>query len=161
MPTKNQHRTHSNINCVVILQLFVQRRFVSTDFLALRLFCFNIRQRRRQILYFKLHVDGRKFHYRRPQVVHRCAIPIYFDISTTRLSKYIGIWWQRKVSETWSRLYCQQKSTISSLVHGTLLSVPRPHPEPYQPPPYDPIEWSHAVTGGPKFSPVAMVFLWA
>jgi len=45
---------------------------------ALRLFCFNIRQHGRQILYFKLHVDGRKFHYRRPhaaiglQVVHRC-----------------------------------------------------------------------------------------
>jgi len=33
----------------------------------------------RQILYFKLHVDGRKLHYRsphaavRPQVAHRCA----------------------------------------------------------------------------------------
>ena len=52
---------------------------MSTDFLALRLFCFNIRQHGRQILYFKLHVAGRKFHYRRPhaaarpQVVHRCA----------------------------------------------------------------------------------------
>ena len=51
---------------------------LSTDFLALRLFCFNIRQHGRQILYFKLHVDGRKFHYQRPhaaarpQVVHRC-----------------------------------------------------------------------------------------
>jgi len=51
-------------------------RIVSTDFLALRLFCFNIRQHGRQILYFKLHVDGRKFQYRRPhatvrpQVVH-------------------------------------------------------------------------------------------
>ena len=31
----------------------------------------NIRQHGRQVLYFKLHVDGRKFHYRRPQVVHR------------------------------------------------------------------------------------------
>jgi len=39
---------------------------VSTDFLALRLFCFNICQHGRQILYFKLHVDGRKFHYRSP-----------------------------------------------------------------------------------------------
>jgi len=53
-------------------------RTVSTDILALRLFCFNKRQHVRQILYFKLHVDGRKFHYRRPhavvrpQVVHRC-----------------------------------------------------------------------------------------
>ena len=46
---------------------------VSTDFLALGLFCFNIRQHGREILYFKLYVDGRKFHYRRPQVVHRCA----------------------------------------------------------------------------------------
>jgi len=45
---------------------------VSTDFLALRLFCFNIRQHGRQILYFDLHVDGCKFHYRRLQVVHRC-----------------------------------------------------------------------------------------
>jgi len=32
---------------------------VSVDFLALRLFCFNIRQHGRQILYFKLNVDGR------------------------------------------------------------------------------------------------------
>jgi len=52
---------------------------VSTDFFALRLFCFNIRQHGRHILYFKLHVDGRKFHDRRlhaavrPHVVHRCA----------------------------------------------------------------------------------------
>jgi len=44
---------------------------MSTDFLALRLSCFHIRQHGRQILSFKLHVDGRKFHYRRPQVVHR------------------------------------------------------------------------------------------
>jgi len=43
-----------------------------TDFLVLRLFCFNICQHSHQILHFKLHVDGRKFHYRRPwpQVVH-------------------------------------------------------------------------------------------
>jgi len=39
---------------------------MSTDFLALPLFCFKIHQHSRQILYFKLHVDGRKFHYRRP-----------------------------------------------------------------------------------------------
>jgi len=44
---------------------------------ALCLFCFNMRQHGRQILYFNLYVDGRKFHYRRPhaavrpQVVHR------------------------------------------------------------------------------------------
>jgi len=37
-------------------------RIVSTDFLALRLFCFNIRQHGRQILYFKLYADGSKFH---------------------------------------------------------------------------------------------------
>jgi len=49
-------------------------RIVSTDFLALRLFCYNIRQHgRRQILYFKWHVDGRKFLNRRPQVVRRCS----------------------------------------------------------------------------------------
>jgi len=41
-------------------------RIVSTDFLALRSFCFNIRQHDGQILYFKLHADGRKFHYWRP-----------------------------------------------------------------------------------------------
>jgi len=35
---------------------------VSTDFLALHLFCFNIRQHGRQILYFKLDVDGRCFY---------------------------------------------------------------------------------------------------
>ena len=46
-------------------------RIVSSDFLALRLFCFNIRQHDRQILYVKLHVNGRKCHYRKPQVVHR------------------------------------------------------------------------------------------
>jgi len=48
-------------------------RIVLTDFLALCMFCFNIHQHGRQILYFKLHVDGCKFHYRRPQVVHRCT----------------------------------------------------------------------------------------
>ena len=76
LPSANQHRTHSNINCIFILQLFVTSPsrllcILSTDFLALRLFCFNISQYGRQILYFKLHVDGRKFRYRRPQVVHR------------------------------------------------------------------------------------------
>jgi len=35
-------------------------RIVSTDFLALRLFCLNIRQHGRQILWFKSHVDGRR-----------------------------------------------------------------------------------------------------
>ena len=36
-------------------------RIVSTDFLALRLFCFNVRQHCRQILYFQqLHVDGHR-----------------------------------------------------------------------------------------------------
>jgi len=39
------------------------------------LFCFNIRQYGRQILYFKLHVDGRKFHYQRPHVVYRWTRP--------------------------------------------------------------------------------------
>jgi len=38
---------------------------------CLRLFWFNIRRHGCQILFFKLHVDGRKFTYRRPQVVHR------------------------------------------------------------------------------------------
>jgi len=38
---------------------------VSTDFLSLRLFRFNMRQHGHQILYFRLHADGRKFHYRR------------------------------------------------------------------------------------------------
>jgi len=33
--------------------------------LALRSFCFNLRQHGRQILYFKLDVDDRKLHYRR------------------------------------------------------------------------------------------------
>jgi len=51
---------------------------MSTDFLALRLICFNIHQHGRRILYFKLHVDGCKYHYQRPhaavpQVVHRCS----------------------------------------------------------------------------------------
>ena len=49
-------------------------RIVSTDFLALCLFCFNIRQDGRQILYFKLHVDGRKFHYRRPHGRRLCTV---------------------------------------------------------------------------------------
>ena len=48
---------------------------------ALCLFCFNTRQHGRQVLYLKLHVDGRKFNYRRLhaavrlQVVHRWARP--------------------------------------------------------------------------------------
>jgi len=52
---------------------------VSTDFVALRLFCFNLGQHGRQILYFILHVDGRRFHNQklhatvRRQVVHRCT----------------------------------------------------------------------------------------
>ena len=91
LPSANQHTTHSIINCVFILQLFAPSpsrllHIVSTDFFALHLFCFHICQHRRQVLYLKLHVDGRKFHYRRPhaavrpQVVHRCAIPIYFVV---------------------------------------------------------------------------------
>ena len=39
-------------------------RILSTDFLALRLVCFNIHHHGCQILYFKLYLDGRKFHYR-------------------------------------------------------------------------------------------------
>jgi len=76
------HRDSLDLACWQIIMLFVTSpskllRFVSTDFVALRLFSFNIRQHDRQILYFKLHVDGRKFHCRRPhatvrpQVVHR------------------------------------------------------------------------------------------
>jgi len=49
-----------------------------TDFLALRLFCFNIRQHGRQILYFKLYVGGCKFHYRRPTAAG-CASFIYIN----------------------------------------------------------------------------------
>ena len=44
---------------------------VSTDYFALRLFCFIIRQHRRQITYVKLQVDGLKFHYRRPHAAVR------------------------------------------------------------------------------------------
>jgi len=55
---------------------------VSTDIFALRLFCFNICQHGRQILYIKLHVDGWKYHYRRPQVVHRCSTCLIFSFST-------------------------------------------------------------------------------
>jgi len=51
-------------------------RIVSTDFLAFRLFCFNICQHGCQILYFKLHVVGWNFNYIKgriwPQVVHHC-----------------------------------------------------------------------------------------
>jgi len=56
---------------------------VSTDFLAFRLFCINIRQHGRQILYFKLHVDGRKFHFRRPH-----AMPHGRRLCTVVLEKY-------------------------------------------------------------------------
>jgi len=48
-------------------------RIVSSDFLALSLFCFNIRRHGRQILYFKFYVDDRTFDYRSQQVVHRCS----------------------------------------------------------------------------------------
>jgi len=46
-------------------------RIVSIDFLALHLFCFNIRRHGGQILYFKLHVNESKFHYRRPHAAVR------------------------------------------------------------------------------------------
>jgi len=53
---------------------FVTRvHIVSTDFLALYLFCFNICQHDCQILYFKLHVDGHGRGQVWPQVVHRCT----------------------------------------------------------------------------------------
>jgi len=76
LPSANQHRTHSNIICVFILYVaspFRLLRVLSIDFLALRLFCFNIRQRGRRILHFKLHMDGRKLHYRRPHTAVSCA----------------------------------------------------------------------------------------
>jgi len=54
---KEHHHTDCYASCRLIFLLCV---------------CFaSIRQHDRQILYFKLHVDGRKFHYRRPQVEHR------------------------------------------------------------------------------------------
>ena len=59
--------------------ILTKLRIVSTDFLALRLFCFNIRQHGRQILYFKLHVDDRKFNYRRPQVAYFMCGQLVFD----------------------------------------------------------------------------------
>jgi len=43
-----------------ISNILTKLRIVLTDFLALRLFCFNIYQHGRQILCFKLHVDGRR-----------------------------------------------------------------------------------------------------
>jgi len=89
-------------NCVFILKLFVTSpskllRIMSTDFLALRLFCFNIRQDGRQILYFKLHVDDRKFHFRRPHATVRCA-PLVQANSTMKLRLCILLFTQ---FETW------------------------------------------------------------
>jgi len=76
---------------------------VTTDFLALRLFCFNIRQHGRQVLYFKLHVDGRKFHYGRPQVVHRCprgnCSTMYFTSRIHQPSSIaLGGYWEIKIN---------------------------------------------------------------
>jgi len=66
---------------------FTLLRIVPTDFLALRLFCFNIRQHGGQVLYFNLHVDGCKFLYRRPQVVHRWfTISVYWAHPLNALS---------------------------------------------------------------------------
>ena len=48
--------------------------FVSTDFLVMHYFCFNICQHGRQILYFKLHVHGHKFHYQWPHVAVRLQV---------------------------------------------------------------------------------------
>ena len=66
-------------------------RIVSTDFFTLRSFCFNIRQHGRQISYFKLHVDGCKFHYRRPHTATRlCTVaqkqrwPTCLQLGSTR-----------------------------------------------------------------------------
>jgi len=47
-------------------------RIVSTDSLALHLFCFNVRQHHCQILYFKLQVDSCKLHYRRCRMRPYC-----------------------------------------------------------------------------------------
>jgi len=71
---------------------------VSTDFLALRLFCFNMRQHGRQTLYFKLHVYGRKFHYRRPhpavrpQFVHRCPRLFQFRWPFKKRACCVNLW---------------------------------------------------------------------
>ena len=66
---------HSITLCYITIQIVRHR----VDwFSCLAFFCFNIRQHGRQILYCKLHVDGRKFHYPRPhaavrpQVMLRC-----------------------------------------------------------------------------------------
>jgi len=49
---------------------------------CLYLFCFNIRQHGHQILYFKLHVDGHRFHYGRlaGRTAAGCA-PFLYSIS--------------------------------------------------------------------------------
>jgi len=67
--------------------ILTKLRIASTDFLALRLICFNIRQNGRHILYFKLHMHGHKFHYRRPHAAARCA-PLAYSFYAETLAKY-------------------------------------------------------------------------
>jgi len=49
----------------------------------MRFVCFNICQHGHQILYSKLHVDGRKFHYRRPHAAVVCALLPLFNLTLT------------------------------------------------------------------------------
>jgi len=82
---------------------------VSTDFLALHLFCFNIREHGRQILYFNLHVDRCKFHYRRPhaavrrQVVHRCTTTSDRQLFTSK-GQHNKVLWPSPSCHKFSRL---------------------------------------------------------
>ena len=76
LPSANQHRTHSNI--YITIQT-VRHRVDWFSCLAFVLLQYTPARRPNVIFYSRLHVDGDKFHYRRPnaavrpQVVHRCA----------------------------------------------------------------------------------------
>ena len=62
-PTQNTFKHRLRIYSITFRDITSRLlHIVSTYFLALRLFCFNIRQHGCQIFYFKLHVDGCKLH---------------------------------------------------------------------------------------------------
>ena len=113
---KHKLRIHSITLCAVTIQIVTHR----VDWFSwLASVLLQIRQHGRQILYFKLHVDGRKFHYRRPQVVRRC------------FSQYVKqLWvespWQKN-NYTWLISPLQNMSSHKTFVTPAELIKPLTH----------------------------------
>ena len=87
---------------------------VSTDLLALHLFCFNIRQHGHQIIYFKLHVDGRKFHYRKS---HAAVMHRWSDISHSGANFYVNISIAQEFLKAHAYKLCHTKKVMSKRLY--------------------------------------------